>query len=225
MIKKTQLGLINRQISGACSLFFGFVSVCQTVTTLRVIIFTLSVDLYIKVSTKNIHRGNIMKILITISLALISLNSLAGIHLTCDQSIIDQSGYSDSMNGVKSISILNCYDNNREQYTLFMKGFGVGGKLALMSEYAVTCPTVSKRRLNRKGKVVLGSVKANASVFVGADVAVAANHRGGVCLLAGYDFYGVAAAVSVGKMVIYKGSVHHPNVNKDLKKYLPTHSY
>lgn len=161
--------------------------------------------------------------ILTIALTLFSLNSFAGVHLKCEQSIIDQSGYNDVMNGVKSIAILHCQNKNREQYTIFMKGYGLGYKFSMLSEYLVTCPTVSKRRINKKGKVVLGSARASASIVFGLNATVAANHRGGVCLVAGYEAMGFLASASVGKMVIYKGSVHHESVKKELIKYLPAH--
>lgn len=168
-----------------------------------------------------------MKKLILIVLTFTSLSSFAGVHLICDQSAIDQGGHLDHMNGVKNISILSCEGKNRERYTMFIKGYGLGGKIALFSEFAVTCPTVNKRKLHKRGKVTLGTIKANASVFIGANAAVAANHKGGFCVMAGYDFYGFAASVSVGKMVIYKGSLYEQEglVYEELKQYLPTWEY
>lgn len=176
-------------------------------------------------NTKHIRKQGELKmkksLFTLITLTLISFNSFAGVHLTCNQYIVDQQGSMDYMNGVKAISILDCQDKDREQYTMFIKGFGLGGKLAAASNFAVTCPTVNKRRLKRKGKVTLGSAKINASILIGANTAVAVNHRGGFCALVGVDFVGFALNASVGKMVIYKGTTY--DNYEALKKYLPEH--
>jgi hypothetical protein len=149
-----------------------------------------------------------MKKIILITLTLISMNSFAGLHMTCEQVAINQTGEGDVMTGLKSSTILSCKGKKQKDYTLVIKGYGLGVKLGLGSVLAITCPTVSERRLNRVGKVSLGSVKATASVFLGADAVVAVNHRGGTCMMVGFNFNSYSAGVSIGKMTIFKGDVY-----------------
>lgn len=147
------------------------------------------------------------KIIVTIALAVISMNSFAGLHMTCTQTGLNQTGEQDQMTGIKAVTVLTCLDKKVNDYTLIIKGYGIGFKAALGSTFAITCPTVSKRRLKRVGSVSLGAVKATAGVIVGADAVVAVNHRGGTCVMVGATLAGLSAGVSVGKMSIYTGEI------------------
>jgi hypothetical protein len=151
-------------------------------------------------------------IILTITLTLISMNSFAGLNMTCYQSFMNEyngeSGYSkDDMRGVKSLTMLDCTDAKGDDYSMLIRGVGIGYKVSAAADYAISCPTVNRRKLIRRGEVSLGSVKVSASLYFGVDALVAINHKGGLCAMTGVDL-GLGVAASLGHMKIYKGSTH-----------------
>lgn len=142
------------------------------------------------------ERKFMKKILILFSL-ITSFNSYASLSLKCSQNLWD-----DGHVGFEATKIFNCKDFKGNEHTVIFRDVGPG--LLINDEtYAVmTCPTVSKKRLERKGLVNLGSVKVSAAVIGGVEVAIAANLRGGACLLTGVNI-GIGVSVLVGRMSIY----------------------
>jgi allophanate hydrolase subunit 1 len=106
----------------------------------------------------------------------------------------------------------------KNRYTVLMKGVGLGFRFGISSDYIITCPTVSKKRLKRKGKVNLGSIKLGADAFFGAQGGVALNHRGGMCIIGGVDAAAFGASVTLGKMVIYKGALQEIDELKNIDR-------
>ena len=95
-------------------------------------------------------------------LVLGSFSSFAGVHLKCSQAFTSQNGEQDVQEGLKSLTVLDChrgkgYEDEDSRYAVLIKGVGIGYRGAGVSELFLTCPTVSRRRLDRTGKVSLGA--------------------------------------------------------------------
>ena len=150
------------------------------------------------------------------------MSSIAGVNIICNQSIIDQSGYSEMQRGYKTTLLAGCTkevsEDKYEHYTLLIQAFGIALRPAGFSAFAMTCPTVSSKRLDRKKKVSLGTIRVGADLHLGANISVALNHRGGTCFIGGFDFYSIGAELTLGKMTLFKGQIHE---HEELRRYIP----
>lgn len=153
-----------------------------------------------------------MKALLISLLALGSISSFAAVNLSCKHTDPwgNYGATSDEHLMVVGNTLLDCSDKNDVKYTVALVGVGPGMRYTSNGIIGLTCPTVSKAKLNNKGRINLGAVRVAASVVGGGNVAVALNHRGGVCLMGGLEF-GAGFSVVVGKMSILKGESHTYN--------------
>ncbi len=147
------------------------------------------------------------KIIIALAF-LTSLNSFAGVFLTCSSKDVHEGG-----EGVVSDNILlfgefkfSCKDFKGNDYSIQMKGVGPGIEFNPDAAVAVACPSVSKKRLNSRGKVILGAVNVSAAIIGGVTEGIALNHRGGMCLVSGFTT-GFGASIKIGYLKIMKGSL------------------
>ncbi len=136
------------------------------------------------------------KIIILFSL-FASLNSFASLGLKCKQNLWD-----DGHVGLAGTTILDCEDFKGNEYMVVFSGVGPGLLVNDERHAVITCPTISKKRLEKKGQVNLGSVKVSAAIIGGVELAIAANQRGGTCLLTGVSF-AAGASILIGKVTIY----------------------
>jgi hypothetical protein len=157
-----------------------------------------------------------MKKLLIGLLALGSISSFAGIHLKCTANPYAESNgimqpYGHASEGSFSIVLYNalmadCTDlKTGEDMYVVMEGFGPGIKLS-SSNFIMTCPLVSKKRLKRRQHMSFFNTRISASAIVGANAGVSVNGRGGVCVSAGIEI-GVGGSVEIGKMEIGIGNV------------------
>lgn len=144
-------------------------------------------------------------ILLLVFMGMFGFEAYAGLHMACTSSegfdLIDPESNNYHALVIGGVTA-SCVATNGDRYTLSLKGGGVGIGGSLES-FVISCPSVSKKRLDRKGFVHLGSVHASAAFVAGASTAIALNHRGGFCTAIGLD-YGMTAAVKIGRMSIYK---------------------
>lgn len=145
-----------------------------------------------------------MKKLFALLLVVCSLSAQAALNLSC-HAVDDLDSSMDTHVLVAGDLLMYCQDKDNKGYTVELAGVGPGLELVL-SEVAITCPTVSKKRLQKEGSISFGAIKVSASAFIGAKAGVALNHRGGSCFLAGINA-GLGASVSIGEMTIHQGFV------------------
>lgn len=129
------------------------------------------------------------KILICV-LVIMSFSTIAGIQLRCsfDEISRNYDGGRDPHIVALTQSILQCYDKKKGQpYTVIFRGVGPGLKFSMAEDMILKCPTVSRKRLARKGRVDFAGVKVGAAIVVGGNVTLAINHVGGTCLVLGSD--------------------------------------
>lgn len=151
------------------------------------------------------------KLLMALAL-LTSVNSFAGISLYCssDMTIKNNDNY---VVGAGRHLLLggefktDCKDRKGNDYSIVLEGVGPGLEFVQQDYVVVTCPTVNKKRLNSRGKVVLGAVNISASAVIGVTAGVSINHRGGACLISGFTA-GVGVSIKVGFMKIMAGSLN-----------------
>jgi hypothetical protein len=86
-----------------------------------------------------------------------------------------------------------------------MSGIGPGLEFA-SGGFVVSCPTVSKKRLDNRGKIVLGAVNASTSALVGVNTGIAINHRGGTCIILGVHA-GIGASIKIGALKLMRGTL------------------
>lgn len=156
---------------------------------------------------------SLIKAVLLLSLTTFSLKSFSAVNLTCE---MYENKSTDSHFTVIGQTLLNCRDSKGESYTLVFRGIGLGLRKAPKQIIVLTCPTVSKKKLNRKGKVELFGVKVAASLGVGVNAVAAINHKGGTCLAAGLEM-GAGASVTTGQMIILKGTDHEDKLLYDWK--------
>jgi hypothetical protein len=102
---------------------------------------------------------------------------------------------------------LNCLTHKGEEYSIYLSGIGPGLEFTA-GRLFLTCPTVSKKRLDRKGEILLGAINVSATPGVGANVGVGLNHRGGACFLGGVQS-GLGASVKIGGLFISTGHAYY----------------
>ena len=143
-----------------------------------------------------------MKKLLIGLLALGSFSSFAAVNLACKHLSPGQT--EDIHYGVLGHTLLDCTGKNDEKFAVVFRGAGLGFRHSSDGVIGLSCPTVSLKRLNTKGRVNLGSVRVAASLGGGASAAIAINHRGGTCLMGGLEL-GAGASASIGELSIMKG--------------------
>jgi hypothetical protein len=158
------------------------------------------------------RREESMKKLIATFLLLGSLSSQAAVNLVCSQEYGDNGDIMPSAHGFVYGSLYtDCRDKNNNSYSITLKGVGPGLELHTTSGFVVTCPTVSKKRLDRKGVINLGSTQISATAIGGVSAGLAVNFLGGSCFIGGIQ-YGFGASMKVGLFKLMKGSLRENNI-------------
>lgn len=148
------------------------------------------------------------KLLFTI-MFLLSVTSYAGVNLNCSLESNGESYADSEMSGHVLLggSIqANCRDSKYDKYSVQISGIGPGLEFDAGAAFILSCPTVSKKRLIRKGQAILGTLNVSATPLFGAMAGIALNHRGGSCFLIGITG-GLGVSVKVGYMKIMSGSL------------------
>jgi len=143
-----------------------------------------------------------MKFLLVGIITLISAPTFAAVNLSCKH--LSPGPTEEFHYGVLGHALLDCTGKNDQKYAVVFRGAGLGIRHTSDAVVGLTCPTVSLKRLNNKGRVNLGAVRVAASLGGGASASVALNHRGGVCLMGGLEL-GAGVSASLGELSILKG--------------------
>jgi hypothetical protein len=170
----------------------------------------------------NKNNMNLITKIATISFVLIfafigsTTKSQASVFLACESTYSSAAEGPDfrlptDLNAVIVGTLLaDCRDKKGDIYSVSLGGISPG-LLIGESIFTLSCPTVSKRKLKRNGSVAFLGTRATVAAIAGVNVGLAVNHKGGFCLLAGVEL-GIGAAVNIGAMKIFTGTVNENNL-------------
>jgi hypothetical protein len=156
--------------------------------------------------------------------SIFSQNASAGLNLVCETHDVHRHflAYGQIVLDCSRIGRDEVTSDNHD-YAVIISGVGPGLQLDLGTRAIVSCPTVSKKRLDRKGYVYMASATVSATAIAGATAGVAINHRGGACFIAGAQL-GLGASAKIGGFTILNSShdfSHQSDLDSFIESILP----
>lgn len=148
---------------------------------------------------------------------LLSMNSFAGIFLTCNSSDQDAKdlGWGTGDHRIIAGQLrLDCKDKRGDWYSIDIQGIGPGIEIVKSAVIGIACPLVSKKKLDNRGSLSFLGGNVSATVLVGATLGAGINIRGGFCAIGGLNTNGFGASAEVGLLKIMKGTLKSNNLER-----------